>query len=219
MLPKEIADYPETPPLSGKADKLLVLLHGVGSDGHDLIGLVPFIQESLPNYHFISPHGVEPYDMAPFGRQWFSLKDRDNTTICRLVKNNSTKLQKIIENKQNELGIKNSDTVLVGFSQGTMMASYLTLIQKEPFAAMVGFSGRLVKPADLKTTSTPICIIHGLDDDVVPANQSKEFAKYCQNNKISYQLHLIQNLTHSIDGSGMQFALNFLRGIKLSRIM
>ena len=214
MLSEEIVDYPEIKPLSGKADKLLVLLHGVGSDGHDLIGLVPFIQEALPHHHFISPHGVEPYDMAPFGRQWFSLKDRDNTTISQLVKNNSAKVEKIIEDKQNELGFKNSDTILVGFSQGTMMASYLTLIQKEPFAAMVGFSGRLVKPADLNNTSTPICIIHGLNDDVVPASQSKEFAKYCENNNINYQLHLIPNLTHSIDGSGMQFALNFLRGIK-----
>ena len=79
---------------------------------------------------------------------------------------------------------------------------------------MVGFSGRLVRPTDLKTTSTPICIIHGLDDAVVPASQSREFAKYCENNKISYQLHLIPNLTHSIDDSGMQFAINFLRGIK-----
>ena len=93
MLSEEIVDYPEIKPLSGKADKLLVLLHGVGSDGHDLIGLVPFIQEALPHHHFISPHGVEPYDMAPFGRQWFSLKDRDNTTISQLVKNNSAKVE------------------------------------------------------------------------------------------------------------------------------
>ncbi len=213
MKSEEILDYPEIKPLSGKADKLLVLLHGVGSDGHDLIGLVPFIQESLPNYYFISPHGVEPYDMAPFGRQWFSLRDRDSATISQLVKSNSAKLQKIIEDKQKELSVRNSDTILVGFSQGTMIASYLTLMQKEPFAGMVGFSGRLVKPTELKTTSTPICIIHGLNDDVVPASQSKEFAKYCENNNISYQLHLIPNLTHSIDDEGMQFALNFLRGI------
>ena len=214
MSSEEILDYPEIKPLSGKVAKLLVLLHGVGSDGHDLIGLVPFIQESLPHHHFISPHGVEPYDMAPFGRQWFSLKDRDNGTIYRLVKSNSAKIQQIIEDKQKELRLKNSDTILVGFSQGTMMASYLSLVQKEPFAAMVGFSGRLVRPTDLKNTSTPICIIHGLDDDVVPASQSKEFAKYCENNKISYQLHLIPNLTHSIDDKGMQFALKFLCGIK-----
>lgn len=211
MFSQEEVSYPEIKPLSGKTDKLLVLLHGVGSDGHDLIGLVPFMQEALPNHYFISPHGVEPYDMAPFGRQWFSLKDRDSATISHLVKVNSVKLQKIIEDKQQDLGIKNSDTILVGFSQGTMMASYLTLNQKEPFAAMVGFSGRLVKPTNLINTSTPICLIHGLRDDVVPANQSNEFAKYCNGNNISCQLHLIPNLAHSIDGSGIQFALKFLQ--------
>lgn len=62
-------DYPEIKSLNKKADKLVVMLHGVGSDGNDLISLVPYIQNSLPNCHFISPHAIEPYDMAPFGRQ------------------------------------------------------------------------------------------------------------------------------------------------------
>jgi phospholipase/carboxylesterase len=70
MLSEEIVGYPEIKPLSGKADKLLVLLHGVGSDGHDLIGLVPFIQEALPHHHFISPHGVEPYDRIAASASW-----------------------------------------------------------------------------------------------------------------------------------------------------
>ena len=214
MREEEIINYPEIKPLlaniEGKTNKLMVLLHGLGSDGHDLIGLVPYIQGSLKDYHFIAPHGVETYDMAPLGRQWFSLENRNEAKIMEHVLSNAPDLQKIIEDKQIQLGLKNSDTVLVGFSQGAMIASYLTLTQSEPYFAMIGFSGRLIMPAKIKNTSTPICIIHGTHDDVVEPIYAKEFAEYCKNNNIKHELHLIKNLTHSIDASGLEYAVNFL---------
>ena len=40
-------NYPEIKALNGKPTKLMVFLHGVGSDGNDLISLVPFIQKKL----------------------------------------------------------------------------------------------------------------------------------------------------------------------------
>mgnify|MGYP003421027014 CR=1 FL=1 len=211
-------DLPETIPLNNKANKLLVFLHGVGSDGYDLISLVPFIQNDLPNYHFISPHGVEPFDMAPFGRQWFSLQDRTPSLILKLVEQNAPKLAEIISKKQRELGLSNKDTILFGFSQGTMMASYLTLAQKDkPYAALIGFSGRLIAPVTGQVnTKTPICIIHGVSDDVVPCAESENFAKYCKELKIEHEMHLINNLTHSIDDKGLNYAVNFLNHLALA---
>lgn len=206
-------NYPEIKALNDQPTKLMVFLHGVGSDGNDLISLVHYIQKPLTEYHFISPHGVEPYDMAPFGRQWFSLQDRSPETIIKLAKNNAPKIQEQIELKQKELGIDNESTVIFGFSQGTMMGIYLTLTQEKPFKAMIGFSGRLIPPASLKNTSTPICIIHGAEDDVVEANESIKLSEYCKQNAIEHKLLIIPNLTHSIDGSGLDFALEFLKNL------
>jgi len=207
-------NYPEIKALNEKPSKLMVFLHGVGSDGHDLISLVPYMQNSLKEYHFASPHGIESYDMAPFGRQWFSLQDRTPETILKLAQKNALKVQEKITIKQKELGIENKDTVLFGFSQGTMMGIYLTLTQDEPFKGMLGFSGRLIPPPILKNTSTPICIVHGLDDDIVDANESKKLEQYCIKNNIEHKLLLIPNLTHSIDGKGIEFALKFLNELK-----
>ncbi len=205
--------YPEIKPLEEKANKLMVMMHGVGSDGNDLISLVPFMQNQLPDYHFFSPNGVEPYDMAPFGRQWFSLIDRAPETIIGLTAKNAPKALEMIQAKQQELGLTNADTILFGFSQGTMMSIYLTLVQEEPFAATIGFSGRLIPPATLKNTKTPICLIHGKDDDVVPASESEKMAEYFDANGISNQLLVVPNLTHSIDAGGMKFALKFLQAV------
>jgi phospholipase/carboxylesterase len=64
------------PQAGGAARQLLVLLHGVGADGDDLIRLAPALARRLPHAAFVAPNGPEPCDMAPFGRQWFSLRDR-----------------------------------------------------------------------------------------------------------------------------------------------
>lgn len=203
-------EYPETKAKNDNAKRLIVMLHGVGSDGNDLINLAPYIQNYLPDCHFISPNGVEPYDMAPFGYQWFSLKDRSPDIIMKQVNANAPKLEKIIKHKQLELELGNEETILFGFSQGTMLASYLTLSQQKPYAAMIGFSGRLLVPNKIENKATPFCFIHGADDSVVPAEESEKAAQYCRNNNIENQLLIVPNLTHSIDGNGIQFAIDFI---------
>ena len=67
-------DGPEEPPASSAAAKqLVILLHGLGADGNDLIALAPHLARTLPDAHFIAPDAPFPCDMAPYGRQWFSL--------------------------------------------------------------------------------------------------------------------------------------------------
>ena len=64
------------PASGGPARQLVVLLHGYGADGNDLIGLAPQFAQVLPDAAFVSPHAPFPCEMAPYGRQWFSLNDR-----------------------------------------------------------------------------------------------------------------------------------------------
>lgn len=203
-------EYPEIASIEQPAKKLVVLLHGVGSDGHDLIGLVPYIKDDLPACHFISPHGIEPYDMAPYGRQWFSLQDRNPDIISKLLVKNISKLEDIIKQKQEELNLTNKDTIIIGFSQGTMIGLYLTLIQKEPFYCTVGFSGALIPPAEINNKTTPICLIHGELDDVVSVNEMYNASHYLSKYHIPHSGHKLTRLSHSIDGRGIEIAVNFV---------
>ncbi len=218
----EFLPYPEIFP-DGDAEKLVVFLHGLGSDGHDLISLVPFFEEELKsqnsdtdtpspfhNTHFISPHGIQAYDMAPFGRQWFSLIDRTPGKIIELARNNTPYINEIIKKKQNELDLTNKDTIIIGFSQGTMIGIYLTLTQEHPYAAMIGFSGRLIRPERIINKNTPICLIHGKDDGVVEAIESDKMSDLFINEGIKCEKLIVPNLTHSIDSAGIRFASNFM---------
>lgn len=206
--------HPEIRSNAPDADKLMVLLHGVGSDGNDLMSLVPFIQHDFPKYHYFSPHGHEAYDMAPYGRQWFSLKDRTPHIMMNLIKSNAIYVQDMIRIKQKELNVTNSNTVIIGFSQGTIMGLYLTLTQGDPYKAMIAFSGRLFPPDKLINKETPICIIHGEDDDIVPSSESDNMEKYFKTNDIEHDKLVIPNLKHSIDAKGLQFAMQFLHNLK-----
>lgn len=211
MFESTSVNYPEVPALSGLSKKLMVMLHGLGSDGHDLISLVPYLQPSLPDCHFISPHAVEAYDMAPFGRQWFSIRDKSRKVIVSHLQKNIPLITNLISQKQKELSLGNKDTVLLGFSQGTMTAVYMTLVAAEPYAAVIGFSGRLIEPPELINKATPICLIHGVADEVVLCEDTENLAKYCAVNGIKCEKLLIDNLAHSIDGQGLEFAIKFLK--------
>ncbi|MCZ6813629.1 MAG: phospholipase, partial [Alphaproteobacteria bacterium] len=63
------------PPSGDRPEHLFILLHGLGASGADLIALAPLLAEALPKARFIAPDAPEPCDMAPMGRQWFSLGD------------------------------------------------------------------------------------------------------------------------------------------------
>src|SRR5829696_3580299 len=75
---------PSRPPLSGgKPRRLVILLHGLGADGNDLIGLQQYWGRLVPDAEFISPNAPFPCDMAPYGHQWFSVQDRTGGGIGR----------------------------------------------------------------------------------------------------------------------------------------
>src|ERR1700755_2829096 len=65
---------PIVPPASGGAARsMVILLHGYGSNGDDLIGLAPYWRGALPDTVFISPNAPQPCPGAPGGRQWWPL--------------------------------------------------------------------------------------------------------------------------------------------------
>ena len=56
----------------GKPGHLVVLLHGYGADGNDLIGLAPVLAPLMPDVVFLAPNAPYPCEGNPFGYQWFA---------------------------------------------------------------------------------------------------------------------------------------------------
>lgn len=203
--------YPEVKSISEQPKKLVILLHGYGSNGDDMISLAPFMKDKLPTCYFISPHGLEPFELSSKGRQWFSLINRIPSVLRQKVDDSSKLFQQIILKKQEELGLTNKDTIIVGFSQGTMLGLYSALTQDEPFAAVIGFSGLLVYPIDFKNNKTPVCLIHGENDTVVHISEMTKSIEYLNNHCVKYETLSIPNLNHTIDSIGIDKAVCFIQ--------
>ncbi len=206
---------PSFPAASGAAPKsLVILLHGVGSDGNDLIGLAPHWAPALPETEFVAPHGPYPYDMAPTGHQWFSIADRSPDKVLAGVRDTAPVVEAFIDGELARTGLAAERLALVGFSQGTMMSLYVGLRRRERLAGVLGYSGLLVGPeslADELTTKPPILLIHGDSDDVLPVAALHKTVAALAAAEVPARWHICERLGHGIDQTGLDMGGRFLR--------
>lgn len=208
---------PVAKPLSGaKPTSLVVLLHGVGADGHDLISLAPYWAKLLPDTEFVAPDGPQPCDMAPYGRQWFSLQDRTPAVIFAGVSASAPALDRFLDEALAARGLDDSRLALVGFSQGTMMSLHAGLRRARPLAGIIGFSGALTGPDHLAAeirSRPPVLLIHGEADPVVPFSMMPAAAQTLQANGVPVETLACPGLGHSIDEAGLTRGGAFLQRV------
>ncbi len=197
----------------GPARQLVVFLHGVGADGADLIDLAPYFAERLPDADFVAPNAPWPYDMAPFGYQWFSLQDRSPEVLERGVRAAAPILDAFLDRELAARGLTDAALALVGFSQGTMMSLHVAPRRAAPCAAVVGFSGRLVAPdrlPDELRTRPPVLLVHGEDDEVVPVHSLAAARLGLESAGLKVQSLTRPDLGHGIDEEGLVTAIRFV---------
>jgi phospholipase/carboxylesterase len=205
---------PRIAPRSGAARQLVVLLHGVGADGDDLIGLAPALASLLPHAAFVAPNAPEPCDMAPFGYQWFSLQDRRPEAMLRGVQAAAPLLDAFLDEELERHGLDSRRLALVGFSQGTMMSLYVAPRRTAPIAAVLGFSGALLGGEALKSEAvsrSPVFLIHGDADEIVPVSALATAVAGLQAADIPVRFEIRPGLPHGIDPEGLAHGGAFLK--------
>jgi phospholipase/carboxylesterase len=208
---------PSRPPVAGgKPARLVILLHGLGADGNDLIGLQQYWGRLVPEAEFISPNAPFPCDMAPYGYQWFSVQDRTPASVLAGVRAAAPSLDAFIDDELQKRGLEENDAALVGFSQGTMMALFVGLRRKKPLAGILGYSGRLIAadllPGELRSRP-PVLLVHGTDDPLVPF-ESLAAAEVALNDAgVRVETLACVGVEHAIDPEGLERGGRFLREV------
>ena len=215
-LPK--LDGPRIMPASGGAPRqLVVLLHGYGADGNDLISLGEHWRALLPEAAFVSPHAPEPCPGNPFGgRQWFELTFRDPGERWRGVCHAAPALNAFLDAELARLGLSDDALALVGFSQGTMMALHVGLRRPRAMAGIVGFSGLIAGTEHLAAdivSRPPVLLVHGDRDDIIPVEALTQARSVLGSVEVPVQWHVCPGLPHGIDGNGLELAGNFLADV------
>jgi phospholipase/carboxylesterase len=201
------------PASGGPARQLVVLLHGVGADGDDLIDLAPFLARALPDAAFIAPNAPDEYDMADQGRQWFSLQERTSEAIIGGARAAAPVLDAFIDQQLALHGLDESALAILGFSQGAMMGLHVALRRERPVAAVLAYSGALVDPDALPAEircRPRVLLVHGDADEVVNP-LCLEVAERCLSAVgVPVIAEKRPGLGHGIDGAGARLGLAFL---------
>ena len=208
---------PSRPPASGgKPSSLVILFHGLGADGNDLIGLAPYWARLLPTAEFLSPNAPFPCDMAPYGYQWYSSQDRTPEAALAGVRAGAPILDAFIDETLAKRGLDDSDLAFVGFSQGTVMSLYVGLRRNKPVAGIVGFSGRLLAPellANELRSRPPTLLVHGTDDPLIPYTALAEAETALKGVGVPVETVTSVGIGHSIDEEGLRRGGLFLRDV------
>ncbi len=203
---------PQRSPKSKNPPKqLVVLLHGYGSDGDNLIDLSDNWVDTLPDAEFISPNAIEPSDISPFGYQWFGLTSFDPFNIRAGLEKAAPVVANSLRNWLDERHLKAKDLTLVGFSQGTILALEL-MFHIPGIRSIVGYSGAFYPPiAKLLPQPPPeLLLIHGDHDTVVPYPAFLEAERQLKAFNVKPQMHTCHGLGHGINGEGIELAGKFI---------
>ncbi len=207
-------DGPRAAPAAGGTPRqLVVLCHGLGADGADLIELAQPWGQGVPQAAFAAPDAPFTHESG-FGRQWWSVADRTPAAMEAGVRAAAPYLDRFIDAELARLGLPADAYALMGFSQGAMMVLFTGLRRAVPPRAILAFSGALVAPDLLSAELThrpPVLLVHGEADEVVPAARSRDAEAALRGAKVPVEPVFVPRLGHGIDPTGLAMGGLFLQ--------
>jgi len=186
----------------GKARASVILLHGLGADGHDLAPAMSHtgIDPQL-GLRWILPHAAERAVGFAGGqrmRAWFDIAADDlrraEATDLDGLKSADTLVRGFVE-REIERGVPSNNIVIGGFSQGGALATYVALRHEKPLAGAIALSTYLARNVTLEVQSMsanrglPVFAAHGTLDRVVPVSRGRELRDRLQQLGCSVEYH------------------------------
>ena len=173
------------PPVIGAGSPVVIVLHGLGTNAEDLAPLASEL--SLPACRFVLPDAPLRLPGYPEGAYaWYDFQAQDR----KQVEASRDYLFKVMDRFADDPNLRpapgkakeSRPLVVMGFSQGGVMSLEAGLNYKGKVAAIVSMSGYLPDAWATLTRAeapfeTPILLVHGTEDPVVPVEGSRRAAK------------------------------------------
>lgn len=205
---------PTLSPEGKKVEKIVILLHGYGTDGHNLMGLAEEMRPDLPNTLFICPHGPEICESDPSARQWFSIETWEPQVLREKVQVLTPMFQAFLRDICNQYALKPKDMALGGFSQGAMTALYMGLANETPLAGVVAYSGAcLWSENDPPKSRPPVLLVHGTADPVVSFANCLEAQEILTNLNVPFEAVPLPGMDHCIPPSAVDMGVDLLHQV------
>lgn len=164
------------PKVEASTPPLLLLLHGVGSNEHDLFGLVPYLDK-----RFLIISARAPNTLGPGSYAWFEVDFTSQGPVINPAQAEASRqtLIAFLDEAIKAYGADPKQVYLMGFSQGAIMSASVALTRPELVAGVVLMSGRVlpeIQPliaSNEELTGLPFLVVHGTADMVLPISYGR----------------------------------------------
>ncbi|HEX7454504.1 MAG TPA: esterase [Gallionella sp.] len=198
-------------PETGTVKQLFILLHGVGSKPSDLVPLANKLKAAFPSAAFLLPEGTYPFDGGGSGRQWFSISGVTEENRISRVAEAMPGLHALVKQAQDRFNVLQSDTALVGFSQGAIMALEFSIVHDGGVGRVLAFSGRFAKLPEKAPELTTFHLLHGESDPVIPVAHAQDAFERLMNLNGDATLDLAASVGHEINSALADRAIHRLQ--------
>ena len=195
-----------------EAHSLIILLHGVGSNGQNMMTLAHAWRETLPDSAFVAPDAPFACDHGA-GRQWFSIAGVTQQNRAERIAAARPDFDRAVRREIEKHGFADrlDRVALVGFSQGSMMLLDAVATGRFPVAAGVAFAGRLGTPPHDPARGTRLLLLHGAADTVVPVVELEQARTVLEASGVAVESRVFPNVGHTIIPEAAMLAGEFLR--------
>ncbi|MGB8517961.1 MAG: esterase [Gallionella sp.] len=161
-------------PDTGQAQQLFIFLHGVGTVASDLLPLAHQFRQTFPQAAFVLLPGIRPFSGNPNRREWFSINGVTEDNRYERVSEVLPNLHDLVSAAQNRFGILQSDTALLGFSQGAIVAMEFGIKHDGHVGRILAFSGRFARLPNAAPQLTTLHMFHGENDSVISVTHAQQ---------------------------------------------
>ncbi len=195
----------------GQAEQLILLFHGVGDNPVSMGEIGRYFTQSFPASLIVSIGSPFACDLGQ-GRQWFSVQGVSEQNRHQRIAESMPLFIKTVRDWQHKSGISAANTILIGFSQGSIMSLESTKVEHNLAGRIVSFSGRFASlPETAIASETTVHFIHGQSDPVIAANNAVIAAERLKELGCACTLDLVPKVAHGISPQMISAAIERLQ--------
>jgi phospholipase/carboxylesterase len=198
-------------PAAGPAEQLMIVLHGVGASGAGMAPVSFALRGAFPQAVLLTPDGFDAFDMAPAGRQWFSVRGITEANRVDRVAAVLPQLIALVRDAQAQYGVGPAATALVGFSQGAILALALSAAEDGLVGRVLAFAGRYPALPAVSPKHTTIHFFHGEADPVIPVMHARTAFEHLERLQGDATIDIASGVGHEITPALLGCAIDRLR--------
>jgi phospholipase/carboxylesterase len=167
---------------SEKLPPVVIFLHGMGADEHDLPGLLPYLD---PRLFAVSVRAPFPFASGG-GRTWYKILEVGKPEPA-MFRESCERLERLLDEVVTHYPVNPEQVYLFGFSMGSIMSFAHALSHPESVRGVIANSGYIAEGTDLEyrwngLRGLSFFVSHGVEDTVIPVAMARRARELLERN-------------------------------------